>query len=409
MLGVTSAIIHDKRVQSKNETYAVKLRITHQRVQRYFPIGIRLTIDEWENTQLQNPRGKFKEYKLYFSKIEARAQEIIHNLDEFTFEDFEKTFIAKAPSQKEVFVLFEKYISNLKKQDRVSTASSYTDALSSLKKFAVFKGQKKILLKDITVEWLSEFENWKTGEGSSPSTVGIYLRYLRNIINIEIENGNFKKEKYPFGKRRYTIPASRNVKKALTIEQIKKVVQFQPDNKHKKRARDLWIFSYLANGINMKDMAHLQFKDIGLKSIVFVRAKTHLTSKKDIKPIVVPILPEITRIIDLWGSKNKDPNNHVFEMIEASDSITDQTKKIKQATKVINEHMKSIGKELGFELKLTTYVARHSYATVLKRSGAPIEFISESLGHKDLKTTENYLDSFEDETREKFQRKLLDF
>jgi site-specific recombinase XerD len=71
--------------------------------------------------------------------------------------------------------------------------------------------------------------------------------------------------------------------------------------------------------------------------------------------------------------------------------------------------MKKIGTILGFDTKLTTYSARHSFATVLKRSGAPIEFISESLGHKDLKTTENYLDSFEDEMKESFQKQLLNF
>ncbi|OYX08653.1 MAG: hypothetical protein B7Z16_18990, partial [Algoriphagus sp. 32-45-6] len=52
---------------------------------------------------------------------------------------------------------------------------------------------------------------------------------------------------------------------------------------------------------------------------------------------------------------------------------------------------------------------RHSFATVLKRSGAPTEFISESLGHKDLRTTENYLDSFEDNVKESFQKQLLNF
>ncbi len=71
--------------------------------------------------------------------------------------------------------------------------------------------------------------------------------------------------------------------------------------------------------------------------------------------------------------------------------------------------MKRIGAELGFEAKVTTYVARHSFATVLKRSGASVEFIRESLGHKDLKTTQNYLDSFEHSVKENFQKQLLNF
>ena len=68
-----------------------------------------------------------------------------------------------------------------------------------------------------------------------------------------------------------------------------------------------------------------------------------------------------------------------------------------------------IDKIFGTEMKVTTYTARHSCATVLKRSGAPIEYISESLGHKDLKTTENYLDSFEDEARKEYSKRLTEF
>ena len=69
--------------------------------------------------------------------------------------------------------------------------------------------------------------------------------------------------------------------------------------------------------------------------------------------------------------------------------------------------LKLIGEDIGYDKPLTTYAARHSFATILKRSGAPTELISESLGHKSLKTTEAYLDSFEDKTRRKFMENLI--
>lgn len=83
--------------------------------------------------------------------------------------------------------------------------------------------------------------------------------------------------------------------------------------------------------------------------------------------------------------------------------------KTKDITKRINKYMKRIGAALGIEIDLKTYSARHSFATILKRSGASTEFIGESLGHKNNKTTENYLDSFEDEMKANFQNKLLEF
>ena len=99
----------------------------------------------------------------------------------------------------------------------------------------------------------------------------------------------------------------------------------------------------------------------------------------------------------------------IFGFINNTDTPERCNIKIKQATKTINKYMVRIGIKLEIDIKLTTYSARHSFATVLKRSGAPIEFISESLGHKDKKTTENYLDSFEDHTKLEYQKKLLDF
>ena len=78
-----------------------------------------------------------------------------------------------------------------------------------------------------------------------------------------------------------------------------------------------------------------------------------------------------------------------------------------QFIKTINKYMKRIGIEIGYDKPLTTYSARHSYATILKRSGAPLSFISEALGHKSLLTTESYLDSFEDETRRKYAEMLV--
>jgi site-specific recombinase XerD len=69
----------------------------------------------------------------------------------------------------------------------------------------------------------------------------------------------------------------------------------------------------------------------------------------------------------------------------------------KQLTKTINKYMKQIASELGLNKEVTTYFARHSFATVLKRSGAKIEMISELLGHSSVDVTESYLDSFEKE------------
>lgn len=73
----------------------------------------------------------------------------------------------------------------------------------------------------------------------------------------------------------------------------------------------------------------------------------------------------------------------------------------------VNGHLENIGRTLGIELKLTTYVARHSYATVLKRSGVPTSLICESLGHSSERVTQIYLDSFENEQMNTAMKNLL--
>lgn len=409
MIGVTTAIIQDKRVQRKDGTYAIKLRVTYNREQKYYPINVALTPEEWEKTLSQKPRNEAKENRIFFNKIEQKAIDIIKELHPFSFQQFEKKFNQKTDRSKDVLSHLEAYKEQLAKDGRSGTADSYKCAFNSITKFIKTKNRKKLQFADVTPEWLSSYEKWMLSSGKSMTTTGIYLRSLRTIMNIGIEEGIISHEFYPFGKRKYQIPAGRNIKKAVTIADIKKIVNYTTKTDAEARAKDLWLFSYLCNGANVKDIARLQYRNIDNSKITFIRAKTERTTKQDQKPVLVVLLPEIKAIIDRWGEKPTKPETYVFGILEKDDTPERELAKVRQATKTINKYMKRIGEELEFNLTLTTYTARHSFATVLKRSGAPTEFISESLGHKDLRTTENYLDSFEDNVKESFQRQLLNF
>ena len=158
----------------------------------------------------------------------------------------------------------------------------------------------------------------------------------------------------------------------------------------------------------MADIAKLKFKNVTSKSITFIRTKT-AKSRKEIKPIVAPVTEEIHRIIDKWSNPDKSPDNYVFPILEDGISAKLEKSKIKWIVKQTNKYMQDLAGELNIEEKITTYTARHSYSTVLKRSGVSTEFISESLGHSDLKTTENYLDSFEDDIKREYANFLTAF
>lgn len=410
MHNVTVKVILDTRRPKKDDSFPVKLRLTYKMKQKYFPLGFSMTCGEWE--KLENPKTRdanIRQLKIQFAAVVQKANETIQKLRYFSFEEFSHLFNESPIDDLDVLSLLERKKAILQKQDRLSSAESYQSTIQSLRSYLKVKNKRELTLIGISSEWLNGYEQWMREASKSLSTIGIYLRNLRTIFNEAIEKGLIDKSVYPFGKRKYMIPSGVNKKKALSIKDIEKVFQYQTVYETEHWAKDMWILSYLCNGINIKDIALLKYKNIGKKTLAFIRAKTERSTKSNQSEIQVSLIPEIEAIIKSWGTKPKQPEKYVFGILENNDSSAEQLAKIKQATKTINKYMKRIGETLEFDMPLTTYTARHSFATVLKRSGAPIEFISESLGHKDLKTTENYLDSFEDETREKYQRKLLDF
>ena len=409
MIGVTIAIIQDRRKKNKENTYPIKLRVTFKRKQKYYPLHKWLSLAEWEKVQSKRPGKKYKALKMIFDQLELRAQEAVQKIHPFSFRPFEKKFVYFEDAPVDVLGCMRNYQGQLEKEGRMGSADCYKCSYNSFSKFIGSLHKKDLAFIDVTPAWLNAYENWMLAQGNSPTTIGIYLRNLRTIINLGIGQGLLDKGLYPFGKRKYQIPAGRNLKKALNLAEIKLIVQVGPLSKSEEKARDLWLFSYLCNGMNMKDICRLKYENIEGNSLTFIRSKTSKTSKQHLQAIRIPLMPEARYILDRWGQKPKRPERYIFGILNKHDKPATELAKVRKTIKMVNKYMKRIGERLGIRIKLTTYTARHSFATILKRSGASIEFISESLGHRDIRTTENYLDSFEDSVKEEFQKKLLDF
>lgn len=410
------AIVLDKRATKKTGRYPVKLRVTFLRKQMYYPVNIDLTSDEFD--WVQNPancpknatpafKRQLKDWKLTCDASQVKAQEIIDNMGEFSFRHFERSLYGNfRPKEQDVFKWYVKNIEKMKQEGRIGTAGSYNTSMVSLAAFS-----PKLNFRDITPEFLQDYEKWMLSRGKAKTTVGIYLRPLRAIMNQAIDDGVISRENYyPFSKRKYQIPASRNVKKALTKEEIQKIYHYKgiPGTWYQK-ARDFFIFSYLGNGINMKDIALLKFQNIDGEYIRFTRAKTVNTNRSDSRPITIHLSDEIKEIINRWKKNEATPDDFIFPFVEVGVSPERENAMIKQFTKMVNHYLKYIAAELGITRSISTYYARHSFATTLKRSGASIDLISESLGHNNVKTTMSYLDSFDDETKKDMQSLLLQF
>lgn len=403
-----TAIILDKRRALANGKFPVKLRITFSRKQRYYPCDISLSIEEYEKVVTKLPKGLFKEISMKLNALEQRASTIIAGMGVFDFENFETNLFSEQMVREDVYAYYDKMIAKYCELEQMGTAANYRASLTSLRKF-----RQKLEFIGISVDFLKKYEKWLVDDGKSVSTVGIYLRPLRSVVNHAIADGTLSKDfNYPFGsksKNKYQIPKTRNIKKALSKSDLHAIFTYKPSiGTWEEKALDFWKFTYLSNGMNMKDIATLKFKDIQGEYIRFVRAKTAHTNNV-LTPISVFVTDDIKLILEKWGNKDKSAGNLIFEIISATDSLERQREKIQQFLKMVNKYMGIIGRTLKIDKQITTMTARHSFSTVLKRSGVGIQQISEALGHSSINTTKSYLDSFEDDVKKEMAKALTNF
>jgi len=307
-----------KNAGSKDPIYPIKLRVTFARKQRYYPLDVSaVSKADWE--KIQSGQRMSKSQREVFHTIreyEGRAIEITDTLHPFSFHAFDTRWKSSAMpthSSKSFQAVFKEYIEDLRRAGRASTTSSYQCAFNSLTYFS-----KNLAWNDLTPEFLEEYEAYMREEGKSQNTIGIYLRSLRAVINYGIANGLFAKEYYPFGRKshgKYQIPAAQNKKRALSKKEVEaiKALEVKPGSR-KELARDFWLFSYYANGCNIKDIVHLKWKDIDWKEgvIQFVRKKTERANKSNQVQITAVIHPHITEVIQRRGVDDSQPENYVL-------------------------------------------------------------------------------------------------
>jgi site-specific recombinase XerD len=403
---VSVSVILDTVRLRKDGTSTVRLQIIHKRFSKFYSTKVQMLPEDWLKTIGPKTRGDLKEKKIIFHENLRRALEIIYDMESFSFEKFEKRFLDPDRIKDDVYGAYDDYIKVLKGNQQFGSANNYTYSRNSIKAFA---GEKRLSFKSITPQFLKKYESHMILKGTSQTTVSIYLRSLRYLFNEAIKEGIVKQEDYPFGKGRYEIPQPQNIKKALKIAEIEKIFKYQPESDDPEYFyRDLWIFSYLCNGMNIKDVCWLKYSNIQGDHIYFRRAKT-INTNRNSRPIDIILTDKVQQIIDRWGNKPVHPDSFIFPFLTNEQSPEKKHAIVAQAVQMINVYINKVAAKVGIEHRVTTYTARHSFATVLKRSGVNVTFISDALGHTDIKTTENYLDSFEDEQKKEIAKKLTDW
>jgi integrase len=395
-----AAILDTRRAKSTG-LYPVKVRITHLGKQIYYPC-IDISAEEYSRLHkaIRSPEllKTRKSINATFTTVWDIVKELIDN-EGFTLEGLNLRL--KRGSKNSLFAAFDTQIAELKEKGKVGSVVWYTCAKNSVEKFArkdlTEDAVVDLKFSDITPSWLTKYQAQLEEEGKAYTTISINMRAVRAIMNGALREGIIARAQYPFQinkNGKYRIPEGKGRKIALNEAQIIEVFNhpLHPDD---EKWRDLWIFSFYCNGANLSDMLQFKYENIINGCIEWHRKKT-LTTDINKTKIRAYINEEMAEIISRHGNPDKKPSNYIFPYLSKGLSPFQTRAIVQEVIHQVNKRMKKIGKALGYG-DITTYWARHSYASISRSKGVQTFSISKSLGHKNLSTTEIYLDSLSDD------------
>ena len=367
------------------------LRVTKDRKRKYVSLGISMNPEHWDFSKNQ-PKAecpnreyielliadKLKEYSAKIVELKATNQE-------FTSTTLVEKVCVNRVNRKTVGDLFIEHINSLTASGRKSYALSIKQLYNSL---IEFNGHLDIPFAEMDISWLRRYEVFLRRKGLAENTIGIRFRTLRSIYNVAIEEDAVSTELYPFKKLKVSKLHQETAKRALSKEDIERVLSYKSTNRYIPFPIDIFAFTYYCGGINFVDIAHLTRANIVDGRLIYKRQKT----KKLIK---IPLQPQAVALIEKY-SNDKSP--YLFPILsDFHKTDVQQANRIHKVISKVNERLKQIGESLNLPIPLTTYVARHSQATVMKRAGVSTAVIREIMGHSSERVTQIYLDSFDNE------------
>ncbi len=416
--------------KTKDDLCPVKLCVTHNRVRKYYSINEAIKDHDWlyvpetaiEKITCDSPRGKYRDMAFEYKRITDEAGAIINGLREFSFNQFEEAFFHTVTDWDNVFTAMIDHIKELKSEDRFSYAMSFESTLRAIKEFhqgrafdyncrqkvvnryQEYLSGKPLNFVDISPAWLKKFEKHLQRQDKSRSTIGIYVRNLRVLFNLAVNEHKVRAEN-PFKKHKPKTAEGRKI--ALTAEQISLIANYATSDPKEQFYRDMFMFSFLGCGMNLTDIARLRFSNIEGGEIVFVRKKTEAEEQTE-EALRIPITRQMQTIIDMHGVKAVGHDAFIFPILRPDWDEEHKFAGVRQLVKLVNHYVKQIAKAVKIEENVSSYVARHSWATISKNTGASTEYISEQLGHSSVLVTRPYLKGFEKETREQQSGKIED-
>lgn len=378
-------------------------QIIHQRAIRQVTTNLKLFIDEWnsesEHIQVDYLNINRKDYldsiqyKILNDKrrFEIIVQRLAIQNEIFSVDDIVERFRNQSVNSS-LFIFMESLIALYKKQGKHRTGETYLSTLNSIKRF---RDNKDIQLMDINTNFILSYEHYLKIEGVQHNTISFYMHRLRAVYNRAVEE-ELIEQRFPFKHMRIGI--EKTIKRAISIKFIKKLKSLElEESSSKDLARDLFLFSFYTRGMSFIDIAYLQKKDLKNGTLSYSRKKTG-------QKLYIHWETCMEHIINKHKSEESSP--YIFSILNPTKG--DIRKQYHNTLTLINRHLKKLGEEIGLEIPLTMYVARHSWATTAHNEGIPISIISEGMGHDNEKTTQIYLASLDNKVIDNVNRKIIE-
>lgn len=382
--------------------FPIMLRVTYARKSRHFSLNRYVLPEFWDKDACRFKRGypDYKEENDVLRTYEQRAADMIRDCERdkeaFTFDKFEAAIFAnRRVSSVVAWEYLEAVRSSLVDENKHGNSVFYHNVANVVRAFA-----PKATLYDISSEWLHRFERWqRTKRDCTDGGISVNMRVLRAACNRAIREKLVAREWYPF--QEYTLAhlQKNKTKRAITLEEIRKFETAVIPKPGERFAVDLFLFSFYTRGMNLADIAELRRENIRELRIVYVRKKTG-------REYSVKLTAAAGAILDRYAGRD----SHLFPIYADGEHETEQQRydRKKKVEKAVNRALRTVAVRLGIpSAGLTFYVARHTYATSLKRKGVSVEVISEALGHSDIRTTDTYLKSFGDDVLDAADELLL--
>lgn len=285
----------------------------------------------------------------------------------------------------------EEQIKQLREEHRFGTANNYEKTMRSLESFV---RNKKLTFTNFNEQLIADYNTYLISKGLMRNSISFYMRNLRAIYNKAVKQKIVKKKEL-FSEVYTGIDKTR--KRAVDERLISKLYNLKLDNNDVlSLTRDIFIFSYCMRGMSFVDIAYLKKTDISNGVISYCRRKTGQLMNVRIESCM-------QRIINKY---KENASEYIFPIIK-SDDKGEAYKQYRSGINIYNRNLGILSDMIGSGCKLSSYTARHSWATAARKHDVPISVISAGMGHSSETTTQIYLKSIEDDVVDRANAEII--